>query len=224
ELLTETRRRKLVWDRVRLIIPNLDSTLVIHEEVIKSSRITDRQEKCLRALLSHGSTINTIAAALAQDTLEIAKGLAKLAEQGLITVESSAPTASEILIIDDSPVMLKQFARLVSRWGYQVRSHDDPRTAVETMLKIKPAVVFLDINMPEISGFDVLKQIRRHPQIAATPLIMLTAERTLSNNWRAQWSGCQFLSKPLSSQEIPRFEVELRELLASNVEPSQRCG
>jgi CheY-like chemotaxis protein len=214
KILAEARRRQLIWEQVKRTIPSLDSKLFIHEEAVRASRITDRQEKYLRALLSHGATINSITLALAQDTLEIARGLAKLAEQGLIKVELPfRKAASQILIIDDSPVMLQQFKRLVSGWGYQVRSHDDPMTAVETMLEVQPAIVFLDINMPDISGFDLLKQIRRHSQIAATPLIMLTAERTLSNNWRSQWSGCQFLSKPLATEEIPRFEAELRELL-----------
>ncbi|MCG8362671.1 MAG: hypothetical protein MJA27_04965, partial [Pseudanabaenales cyanobacterium] len=36
---------------------------------------------------------------------------------------------------------------------------------------------------------------------------------TLSNNWRAQWSGCQFLTKPLTPKEVPDFQVELRMLL-----------
>ncbi|MGB3312559.1 MAG: response regulator [Nodosilinea sp.] len=216
ETLAQARRRQLIWEQVKRVIPNLDSKLSVHEEAVGASSITDRQEKYLRALLSHGATLNSIAVALAQDTLEIARGLAKLAEQGLIRVElPSRKTASDILIVDDSPVMLQQFKRLVSSWGYRVRSHDNPVTAVETMLELRPAIVFLDINMPEISGFDLLKQIRRHPTIAATPLIMLTAERTLSNNWRSQWSGCEFLSKPLATEEIPRFEAELRELLVS---------
>ncbi|WOD39650.1 response regulator [Nodosilinea sp. E11] len=214
EILAESRRRQLIWEQIKRVIPNLDSKLFIHEKAIRESDITDRQKKYLRALISHGETLNSITVALAQDTLEIARGVAKLAEQGLIEVElPPRKAASEVLIVDDSPVMLKQFKQLVSSWGYQVRSHDDPVTAVEIMLETQPAIVFIDINMPNISGFDLLKQIRRYPQIATTPLIMLTAERTLSNNWRSQWSGCQFLSKPLTTEEIPKFETELRGIL-----------
>lgn len=213
-LLAEARRRKLIWDNVYQLIPSLDSTLTINEDALQRADLTAQQEKHLRAMVSHGETPSAIAQALAQDTLEIARGLAQLVDKGLLQVKRSSQSRQpEIMIIDDSPLMLRQFKMLVSSWGYQVRSHSDPATALESIRTAQPLVIFLDINMPGLSGFDLLKQIRRHPEIASIPLIMLTAERTLSNNWRAQWSGCQFLSKPLSTQEISRFKQELRQLL-----------
>lgn len=217
-LLIEAQRRKLIWDQVKLLIPSLKSGLAIDEDALQAMGLAPQQERYLRTLMAQGNNLEAIATALAQDTLETAKGLAKLVQKGLLKVQKSLQQAhSEILIIDDSPIILQQFRALVSHWGYQVRSHADPTTALHVMLETSPAIVFLDINMPEISGFDLLKQIRRYPQIAATPLVMLTAERTLSNNWRAQWSGCQFLSKPLSSAEISQFKAELRTLLESMV-------
>ena len=76
---------------------------------------------------------------------------------------------------------------------------------------------FIDVNMPGLSGFDLLKQIRRQPKLVNIPLIILTSERTLSNNWRAQQSGCQFLSKPLSPEDIPQFKRKLRLLIDNTV-------
>lgn len=218
ELLSEARRRHVIWSKIRTLIPSSTSILKIDQEAIQRADLTASQEQHLQKLIAHGDTLDTISDALAQDSLEIAKGLAQLVNKGLITVQSTAHHGEpEILIIDDSPLMLQQFQLLVSSWGYKVRSHADPTSALEIITQSNPVAIFLDINMPEISGFDLLKQIRRQPTLAAIPLIMLTAERTLSNNWRAQWSGCKFLSKPLSPGEIPKFQQELRTLLEATV-------
>jgi CheY-like chemotaxis protein len=216
EVLAEAHRRRLIWDQVKTYIPSSDSPLSLHEAAIRQAKLLPQQEQHLRMLFEHGNTVNTISASLAQDTLDIGKGLAQLVDKGLLNLQSIQQYQNpEIVIIDDSPLMLQQFRMLVSSWGYQVRSHADPTSALGVMAQSNPVAIFLDINMPELSGFDLLKQIRRQPTLANVPLIMLTAERTLSNNWRAQWSGCQFLSKPLTPAEIPKFKQELRVLLES---------
>lgn len=217
-MVAEARRRKLIWDKVKTLIPSRNSPLEMNHEMIQKASLDPQYVQQLTMLISHGDTINTIARSLGKDTLEIAKGLAQLVNKGLLMVKPALKQGEpEIFILDDSPVILKQFTRLVTGWGYQVRSHVDPNTALDAMLESNPVAIFLDINMPGLSGFDVLKQIRRQPSLAAVPLIMLTAERNLSNNWRAQWSGCQFLSKPLSTDEISRFKHDLRLLIEATI-------
>jgi DNA-binding response OmpR family regulator len=157
--------------------------------------------------------------------LEIAKVFTSLISKGLVRLKS--PTViynPEVFVVDDSPLILKQFESLVKSWGYSVRSFHKPSTVLEALANAHPAVFFLDINMPDITGFDLVKQIRRQPQLVSVPIIMLTAEQTLSNNWRARWSGCQFLSKPLTPNDVPRFKKELRLLLSELLlleQPSQ---
>lgn len=219
DLLAEARRRRVIWGKIKTFLPSSDSVVTINEAAVRKANLDPLHEQHLYKLASHGDTLDAISVSLGQDTLEIAKGLAQLVSKGLITVQSTVKCGEpEILIIDDSPLVLEQFQRLVSGWGYKVRSHADPTSALEILTQSNPVAIFLDINMPELSGFDLLKQIRRQPTLAAVPLIMLTAERTLSNNWRAQWSGCKFLSKPLSPEEIPKFKQELRTLLEKTVD------
>jgi CheY-like chemotaxis protein len=144
----------------------------------------------------------------------VAKVFAKLISEGLVTFQpSSESVLPTVFVIDDSPLLLKQFESLVASWGYAVRSFSDPVTALQTLGHSHPSVIFLDINMPDITGFDLVKQIRRQPDLVSVPLIILTAEKTLSNNWRARWSGCRFLSKPLIPDDIQPFQMELRMLL-----------
>ena len=127
--------------------------------------------------------------------------------------EVSESALTEVFIVDDSMIILKNFKALVSQLGYSVKCFDNAHNALEAMLAGNPAIIFLDINMPEISGFQLVKQIRSQPKLASVPLILLTAERSLLNKQRAKWSKSKFLSKPLSVDEIPNFKSELKALL-----------
>ncbi len=213
-LLADAQRRQSLWRKLRIQIPSMESIPSLNYEAVMRSHLSIEQKHRLENLVLNRKTLADIAAMLAQDPLEIAKGFVKLIGEGLITLElPHHALAPEITIVDDSPLILKQFKNLVTKWGYQVKVSQTPTTALQTMLSSNPALIFLDVNMPEISGFDLVKQIRRQPELASVPLVMLTAEKTLSNNWRAQWSGCRFLTKPLSSQDVPQFQIELQLLL-----------
>lgn len=118
-----------------------------------------------------------------------------------------------VIIVDDSPVLLKQFGDLLSSWGYQMSLIDDSANATKQILLEKPDIVFLDINMPNLNGFELIKQIRRQPSLASTPLVLITAENSITNNFRAKWANCRFLSKPSTSKEIKDFRDQVRVIL-----------
>lgn len=218
DLMIHIKERQAWWQSLSAQVPSMESIPLLNVEAVESANLTLDQQRRLQALVASGKTLNEIAVALAQDSLEIAKVFAKLINDSLVilSLPKSSPT-SEIFVVDDSMLLLKQFEALVSGWGYAVRSCQDPDIALQMISQANPAVIFLDINMPGISGFDLVKQIRRQPKLEAVPLVMLTAEKTLANNWQARWSGCRFLSKPLTSHEIASFTTELRTLLAELV-------
>ncbi|WAL61900.1 response regulator [Thermocoleostomius sinensis] len=228
ELLIEAKQRQVWWNKLQTQIPSMSCVPVLNQRAVQASNLTPEQKQRLESLTSMGKSLDELAIAFAQDSLEIAKVFAKLMSEGLLTLTSSTHSSKvppavhsratpEILVVDDSPLLLKQFENLVTRWGYQVNTSINPETVIEKMLDIHPAIVFLDINMPGISGFDLVKQIRRCPEFTTIPLIILTAEKTLTNNWRARWSGCRFLSKPLAASEVSQFQMELRLLLEEMV-------
>jgi CheY-like chemotaxis protein len=211
-LLAEAAERRIWWNKLKAQIPSMDSSPVLTTKAVNSQQLTVEQKQRLEFLVSSGKTLRDIAFALAQDELETAKVFAKLISEGLVKLKPLT-AVPEIFVIDDSSILLKQFERLVTSWGYSVRSFDHPADAMQSLLCSNPTAIFVDINMPNISGFDLVKQIRRCPELASVPLIMLTAEKTLSNNWRSRWSGCRFLSKPLTVDEFIPFQLELRQLL-----------
>ena len=223
-LVSHARERQDWWQKLQLTVPSMESIPVLNPDVIKAANLTTQHKLWLKSLTSSGKTLNEIASSLAQDSLEIAKLFANLVSRRVLTLKLPTVTSnSEIFVVDDSPLILKQFEGLVTRWGYSVRSFHNPTTVLLAMTQAHPAVFFLDINMPGITGFDLVKQIRRQPKLASVPIIMLTAEQTLTNNWRARWSGCKFLSKPLTPNDIPRFKKELHVLL-TEVLPQEQLG
>ncbi|MDX2254873.1 MAG: response regulator [Pseudanabaenaceae cyanobacterium bins.39] len=126
------------------------------------------------------------------------------------TVIKSLP---KIMIIDDSPVLLKQFGDLISSWGYQLSLVNDSAQATQKMLADKPNLVFMDINMPTINGFELIKQIRRQPSLADIPLILVTSENSITNNFRAKWANCRFIGKPQNTGDIKEFKEQVRAIL-----------
>lgn len=119
----------------------------------------------------------------------------------------------KVMIVDDSPVLLKQFGNLLTAWGYQLSLVNDSSNATKQILLEKPNIVFMDINMPNLNGFDLIKQIRRQPSLASVPLVLVTSENSITNNFRAKWANCRFLSKPRTSDDIQEFRDQVRSIL-----------
>jgi CheY-like chemotaxis protein len=134
---------------------------------------------------------------------------------GLTLPVNSPVTKQEpkVFVVDDSPVLLQQMQRLLAGWGYQVALSDKAEEATDKIIDYQPAVVFVDINMPGLNGFDLIKQIRRQRELANLALVLVTAENSMTNNFRARWANCRFLAKPRSLTDTPKFRDDLRGLL-----------
>ncbi len=130
-----------------------------------------------------------------------------------ITAPKISKDEPKVFIVDDSPVLLQQMQRLLTSWGYQVDSTDNAELATEKILNYKPTIVFIDINMPSLNGFDLIKQIRRQRELSSLSLVLVTAENSMTNNFRARWANSRFLAKPRSASDSPKFREELRNLL-----------
>lgn len=218
-LLLEAAKRREQWRQLESYVPSLDSTLILKPEAVEGSKLTAVQKQRLQSLVGQGRTLDQISYSMSKDPLEVAKPFARLIQDGLVTVTGSrtngahAHAQPEIFIVDDSPILVQRFCHLVEKWGYRVSYSSDALTAVGTMLKSIPAIIFLDINMPGASGFELIKQIRRKPKLSSLPLVLLTAEKNVSNKWRAQWASCKFLAKPSTKEEIPTFQTELHTII-----------
>jgi CheY-like chemotaxis protein len=213
-LLDEAEQRQLQWAELRQLVPSMKLHPLLNRQEMAKANLSDSQRQRIEKLVQPDKSLNEIAERMAKDNLEVAQMFAKLANMGLVKFEQhQEPATTTVMAIDDSPILLSQFERWVSALGYQVVTCQEAKNAIDTILAIKPSIIFIDINMPEVSGFELVKQIRQQPDLKQIPLAILTGEQKHSNKWRAQWSGCEFLTKPLTSAAIGEFQIQLEELI-----------
>ncbi len=221
DLLAEAEQRQLQWTQLREHLPSMKLCPAIDREAMTKANLSDSQRQRIEKMVQPDKSLNSIAESMARDNLEVAQMFAKLGRIGLVKFQPHKKhTIATVMVIDDSPVLLSQFNHWVSALGYVVTTCQEAKNAIAAIKKAKPSVIFIDINMPEISGFELVKQIRQQPDLRSIPLTILTGEQKLSNKWRAQWSGCEFLTKPLTSTGVSDFQVQLEELIPRLLNPA----
>lgn len=117
---------------------------------------------------------------------------------------SSAPR--RVLVVDDSADTARSFAELLELKGHRVRVAHDGQAAIEACRSFRPRVVFLDIGLPEMSGYDVARTIRRETEERSEPqptLIAVTGYGQEESRRRGRQAGFdQYLLKPIDLQEV----------------------
>ncbi|MBC7870066.1 MAG: response regulator [Chitinophagaceae bacterium] len=108
-----------------------------------------------------------------------------------------------VLIADDQIPTTVMLERVFEYEGYQVKSVYDGLAAVEAAHTLLPDLILLDVNMPGITGFEVLRQLREHPNTSNIPTILITAMGELSDIVQGLNLGADdYLKKPFHAQEL----------------------
>ena len=112
--------------------------------------------------------------------------------------------ASKILVVDDEPRNVRILQIQLNAQGYTVCTAADGLEALDTVEKEVPDLILLDINMPRMDGFEVIKQIRADKATEFIPIVMITALRdTRENRIRSIEAGADdFIEKPFDSLEV----------------------
>lgn len=114
------------------------------------------------------------------------------------------PRASQLLVVDDEAANLKLLSLMLRTEGYhQVKLLQDPRDVVGCYQALRPDLILLDLNMPHVSGFEVLTQLKALEEPAMAPVVVLTAQSGDEVLLRAFQAGASdFLSKPFNRREL----------------------
>jgi two-component system chemotaxis response regulator CheY len=107
-------------------------------------------------------------------------------------------------IVDDDDEMTHAVKLMLEMLGFRIQAYRDARTAARYLLAgRKPDVLILDINMPEVTGIDMLEFIRMRPELRTLPVVMLSSETTDTQVDEALELGANaYVFKPVAIDEL----------------------
>ena len=115
-----------------------------------------------------------------------------------------------VLICDDEEVLRALVRATLDDGAYRVIEAEDGDQSLELAREVRPDLIVLDMMMPGRSGLDVLREVRSDPELAATPVVMLTARARVSDRDAALTAGAdRYLAKPFSPLELISVVEEL---------------
>ncbi|MGB0748502.1 MAG: response regulator transcription factor [Magnetospiraceae bacterium] len=108
-----------------------------------------------------------------------------------------------VLIAEDEPNIIESLTFLFERAGFDVAVETNGRHALDSALSAAPDVMVLDVMLPEMDGYEILRQLRADQRGTSIPILMLTAKGQREDRETAlQFGADLFLTKPFANSEI----------------------
>ncbi|HET6435212.1 MAG TPA: response regulator [Xanthomonadaceae bacterium] len=134
-------------------------------------------------------------------TQEPAPDTAPADRRGAVRV--NAREGLRVLIIDDSATIIAVLGKMLRQNGYEVLAAADAETGIERARAERPDLVYLDIVLPGMNGFDALRALRRDPATKSTPVIMISGNAQATEQFYVRRIGADdFMKKPFGRGEV----------------------
>jgi two-component system cell cycle response regulator DivK len=131
-------------------------------------------------------------------------------------------SVARILVVEDNALNIKLFCDLLAAHGHEPEAVTDSREALETARAFKPDLVITDIQLPYLSGLELMEQIRGDDDLATVPIMAVTAYSGVGDDERIRAAGAQaYVSKPIS---VMRFAETVDQLLEDGPVGSNEKG
>ena len=118
---------------------------------------------------------------------------------------------SRILVVDDEPFILRSLTFVLRKEGFDVIEGRNGEEALKAIREKRPALVFLDVMMPKMNGYEVCEIVKGDPDLESKYLILLTAKGQVSDREKGLALGAdEFMTKPFSPSKITE---RVREIL-----------
>jgi len=109
----------------------------------------------------------------------------------------------DILLVDDRRENIELLSSFLADKGYKIRSALDGTTALASIRAKSPDLILLDIEMPDLNGYDVCERLKKNPQTATIPIIFISAHDDIEAKIKAfQIGGVDYITKPFANEEV----------------------
>ncbi|NMG06918.1 response regulator [Brasilonema sp. UFV-L1] len=109
----------------------------------------------------------------------------------------------KIISVDDSPTILKEISRFLEDENFSVVTINDPLKAVMSIIRYKPDLILLDLNMDGMDGYELCRIVRNNSIFKKTPIIMVTGNKGLVDKVKARLVGASgYLTKPFTRADL----------------------
>jgi two-component system, chemotaxis family, response regulator PixG len=226
ELINQIQEVWQSWQDTKITdkLPDLAPVILQPQKLQEKTSISAYQSLC--KLLDGNRTIRDLAVQLRTSPLLVISSLLPYIQAGvfgLVTVpdllelelfnsagdECNNQNRPLIACIDDSLMISHMMEQIINMAGYRFLAINDPLEAVSALMDHQPDLIFLDIVMPKISGYDLCAQLRKHPEFTTTPIIFLTTSSGFIDRVRARMVGSSdFLKKTVDADELLQKVVQ----------------
>jgi diguanylate cyclase (GGDEF)-like protein len=177
---------------------NADGILFLQELYQRAARIP------VVVIIDHNSEINRVTLA----RLGVRCILQKSSLDSLLTIVNqilsrAQTTEAKILILDDDLIVLKLLRALLETWGLQVTTLNNPAQLCSMLAAVQPDLLILDVQMPEVDGIELCRQLRDLVEWAWLPIVFLTGSKdneTMQQIFSA--GGDDYVTKPVVAPEL----------------------
>ena len=129
---------------------------------------------------------------------------------------------AKILVVEDNALNIKLFCDLLAAHGHQPEAVLDSRMALDAARAFRPDLVITDIQLPHVSGLELMELIRKDEELRDVPIMAVTAYAGVGDDERIRAAGAQaYVSKPIS---VVRFAETVELLLAGKTQEIAPAG
>ena len=231
QALVKAKKNWLVWNQSALknYSPNL-APVIVESRLVQKQLPAVFYQKFTRIFRGELS-LRDLAAYMNKDLVSFSSSLSRYIQEKsleLVTIPDLQPFTplpplqqnktkrSLIACIDDSPQICQIMSQILTKANYESFSIQNPLEAIPQLIKFTPSLIFLDLTMPIVNGYELCAQIKRVSKLKDIPVVILTSSDQVINRVRAKLvSASAFLAKPIREDQVIKTIKKITEKTAS---------
>ncbi len=218
QVINNTQKLWQSWQTAKIAdrSPNMAPVILQAQELERITSTQVYQKLC--KLLDGKTTIRELAVELKTSPLQVTLSFLPYIQSGVLGL-TEVPDLLDYLdvtnflhlnnsqpliaCVDDSEIVSFTIEQILSISGYRFLAINDPLRAIPILLKYKPDLIFLDVVMPNMNGYELCSRLRKNPTFAETPIIFLTSNDGIIDRFKGRISGSSdFISKTIDAEKI----------------------